>query len=80
MHATLKKRNNPSSHLRFYELGNVQGIYAECKTPKYLEDIFNENRKKYSKQWNYCASLPGNIKQNWYINLNEKSITSNKKF
>ena len=32
MHANLKERHTPSSHLLFYELGNVQGIYAEYNT------------------------------------------------
>ena len=40
----------------------------------------DENKRKYSKQRNYCASLLKKTKKNYYSNLNEKKITDNKTF
>ena len=45
----------------------------------FLRHSSNENRKKYSKQQNYCVSLLRRIKKNYY-NLNEESITDNRNF
>ena len=36
-------------------------------------------KKKYSKQLNYCVSLLRRIKKDYYSNLNEKIITDNTK-
>ena len=40
----------------------------------------DENRKKHSKQRNYCASLLRRTKRKYYSSLDEKSVTDNKKF
>ena len=40
----------------------------------------DENRKKYSKQQNYCVSLLRRTKRKYYSSLDRKSITDNKKF
>ena len=40
----------------------------------------DENKRKYSKQRNYCVSLLRKTKKNYYNNLNEKKITDNKTF
>ena len=46
----------------------------------YLRKRPNENRKKYSKQRNYCISLLRRTKRKYYSSLDEKNITDNKKF
>ena len=49
----------------------------------FLRNRLNENRKKYSKQWNCCISLLRGIKKiatTILRNNNEKNITDNKKF
>ena len=40
----------------------------------------DENKRKYSKQRNYCVSLLRKTKKNYYNNLNEKKITDNQSF
>ena len=46
----------------------------------YLRKRSDENRKKYSKQRNYCVSLLRRTKRNYYSNLDAKSVTDNKTF
>ena len=46
----------------------------------YLRKRSDENRKKYSKQRNFCVSLLRRTKRKYYSSLDEKSITDNKKF
>ena len=46
----------------------------------YLKKRLDENRKKYSKERNYCVSLLRRTKQKCYSYLDEKGITNNKKF
>ena len=42
----------------------------------FLRHRFLENRKKYSKQRNYCVSLLKRIKKSYCNNLNEKNINN----
>ena len=46
----------------------------------YLRKRSDENRKKYSKQRNYCVSLLRRTKRNYYSSLDAKSVTGNKTF
>ena len=46
----------------------------------FLRNRSAENKRKYSKQRNYCVSLLRKTKKNYYNNLNEKKITDNKTF
>ena len=46
----------------------------------FLRNRSDENKRKYSKQRNYCVSLLRKTKKNYYSNLNEKKITDNKTF
>ena len=45
-----------------------------------LRNRSDENKRKYSKQRNYCVSLLKKIKKKYCSNLNEKKITDNKTF
>ena len=47
---------------------------------KFLKDRSEENKKKYSKQRNYCVSLLRKSKSNYFGNLNEKDIDDSKTF
>ena len=47
---------------------------------KSLKNRSEENKKKYSKQRNYCVSLLRKSKSNNFGNLNEKNINDNKTF
>ena len=42
--------------------------------------IRSDNKREYNKQRNYCLSLLGKTKTNYYANLNEKDLTDNKQF
>ena len=46
----------------------------------FLRNRSDENKRKYSKQWNYCVSLLRKTKKHYYSNLNEKKITDHKTF
>ena len=44
----------------------------------FLKDRSEVNKRKYSKQHNYCVSLPRKSKSEYFGNLNEKKIGDNK--
>ena len=47
---------------------------------KFLKDRSKENKSRYSKQRNYCASLIRKKKKDYYSNLDIKKVTHNKTF
>ena len=47
---------------------------------KYLRTKTDENKRKYTKQRNYCVSLLTKSKREYYSNLDVKNITENKTF
>ena len=47
---------------------------------KYLRNKTDENKRKYTKQQNYCVSLLRKSKREYYSNLDVKNITDNKTF
>ena len=47
---------------------------------KYLRNKTDENKRKYTKQRNYCVSLLRKSKREYDINLDVKNITDNKTF
>ena len=47
---------------------------------KYLKNNNEENRKLYTKQRNYCASLLRKTKKAYYENLDERKVSDNKIF
>ena len=46
----------------------------------FLKDRSEVNKRKYSKQRNYCVSLLRKSKSEYFGNLNEKKIGNNKTF
>ena len=80
-HASLKKKYIRRNHVPFINKEFPKAIMHRSKfRNNFLRYRFNENRKKYSKQRNYCVSLSRRITKNYYSNLNEKNITDDKKF
>ena len=76
-HAPPKKKYTHGNHLPFMNKEFSKAIMHRLKLcNNFLRNIFNENRKKYSKQRNCCVSLLRGIKKNYYSNLNEKIIKS----
>ena len=47
---------------------------------KYLRNKTVENKRKYTKQRNYCVSLLRKSKREYDVNLDVKNITDNKTF
>ena len=47
---------------------------------KFLKNPTNQNRLSYTKQRNFCLSLPRKKKKEYFAKLNEKDITDNRKF
>ena len=47
---------------------------------KYLRNKTDENKKKYTKQRNYCVSLLRKSKREYYSSLDVENITDNKTF
>ena len=47
---------------------------------RFFKKRTEENKTKYAKQRNYCASLLRKIKSKYYSNLNENDVTDNKMF
>ena len=47
---------------------------------KYLRNKTDENKRKYTKQRNYCVSLLRKSKREYYSNLDIKNIATTKRF
>ena len=80
-HTPSKKKYTRGNHLPFM---NKELSKATMKRTRlrnvYLRKRSDENRKKNSKQQNYCVSLLRRTKRNYYRSLDAKSVTGNKKF
>ena len=69
------------NHLPFMNKELSKAIMNQTRLMNvYLRKRSDENRKKYSKQRNYCLSLLRRTKRNYYSNLDAKSVTDNKTF
>ena len=78
-HAPLIKKYVRGNQLLFMNKELSKTIIHRSKLRNnFLRHRFLENRKKYSKQRNYCVSLLKRIKKNYCNNLNEKNIINNK--
>ena len=77
-YAPIKKKYSRRNHLPIMNKKLSKGILHSRNSAKRFWS--NENRKKYTKQRNYCVSLLRRIKNSDHSNLNEKNITDNKMF
>ena len=80
-HASRKKKHARSNHMPFFNKELSKAIMTRTK----LGNIFpqnrsEENRIRYTKQINFCASLLRKIKKRYYENLNKKFVVDNKLF
>ena len=80
-HAPNKKKDTRDNRLPFLnkELSKARMNQTRLRNV-YLMKRSDENKKKYSRERNYCVSLLGRIKRKYYSSLDEKSIKDNKKF
>ena len=80
-HAPSKKKYTRGNHLPFMNKELSKAIMNRTRLRNvYLRNRSDENRKKYSKQQNYCVSLLRRTKRKYHSSLGEKSVTENKKF
>ena len=78
-HAPSKKKYIRGNHLPFTNKERSKEIMRRTRLRNnFLRNRSDENKRKYSKQRNYCVSLLRKTKKNLYSNLNEKKITDNK--
>ena len=77
-HAPNKKKYTRGNHLRFMNKELSKAIMNRTRLRNvYLRNRSDENRKKYSKQQNYCVSLLRRTKRKYHSSLGEKSVTEN---
>ena len=80
-HAPTKQKFVRGNHLPFMNKTLSKAIMHRTRfRNKYLRNKILENKKKYTKQRNYCVSLLRKSKREYYNNLDVKSITDNKTF
>ena len=79
-HAPSKKKYIRGNHLPFMNKLSKEIMHRTRLRNNFLRNRSDENKRKYSKQQNYCVSLLRKTKKNYYSNLNEKKITDNKTF
>ena len=81
IHAPRKDRYARGNHMPFMNKALSKETMKRTRLRnKFLKDRSEENKKKYSKQRNYCVSLLRKSKSDYFGNLNEKNINDNKTF
>ena len=81
IHAPRKQKYARGIHMHFMNETLSKEIMIRTRIRnKFLKDRREENKKKYSKQRNYCVSLLRKPKSDYFGNLNEKNINDNKTF
>ena len=81
IHAPRKQKYARGNHMPFMNKALSKEIMRRTRLRnKFLKDRSEENKKKYSKQRNYCVSLLRKSKSDYFGNLNEKNINDNKTF
>ena len=81
IHAPRKQKYARDNHMAFMNKPPFQEIIPRARLRnKILKDRSEENKKKYSRQRNYCVSLLRKPKSDYFRNLNEKNINDNKTF
>ena len=79
-HAPSKKKYIRGNQMPFMNMELSKAIMDRTRfRNNFLKHRTDENRKKYSKQRNYCVSLLRKSKRTYYGNLNEKEVTDNRK-
>ena len=81
IHAPRKQKYARGNHMPFMNKALSKEIMRRTRLRnKFLKDRSEENKKKYSKQRNYCVSLLRKFKSHYFRNLNEKNFNGNKTF
>ena len=80
-HAPAKQKFARGNHLPFMNKTLSKVIMHRTRfRNKYLRNKTDANKRKYTKQWNYCLSPLRKSKREYYSNLDVKNITDNKTF
>ena len=79
IHVTSKQKYARGNRMLFTNKALSKEIMARLRN-KFLKDRNEENKKKFSKQRNYCVSLLRKSKSYYFGNLNKININDNKTF
>ena len=80
-YAPSKEKYNRGNQMPFINKDLSKAIMDRTRfRNKFFKNRNDENRKKYSKQRNYCVSLLRKTKKQYYGDLNKKNVLDNKKF
>ena len=81
LHVPRKQKYARGNHMPFMNRALSKEIMTRTRLRNnFLKDRSEENKRKYSKQRNYCVSLLRKSKSDYFGNLNEKNISDNKTF
>ena len=81
LHFPRKQKYARGNHMPFMNRALSKEIMTRTRLRNnFLKDRSEENKRKYSKQRNYCVSLLRKSKSYHFGNLNEKNISDNKTF
>ena len=74
-HAPCKQKHVRRNQLPFMNKTLLQEIMTRTRLRnKFLKSRTEENKRKHTKQRNYCVSLLRKVKNKYYSNLNEKDV------
>ena len=80
-HAPRKKKHARGNQMPFFNKELSKAIMTRTKLRNsLLQNRSEENRKRYTKQRNFCVSLSRKTKKRYYENVNEKFVVDNKLF
>ena len=81
LHAPRKQKYARGNHMPFIKRALSKEIMTRTRLRNnFLKDRSEENKRKYSKQRNYCVSLLRKSKSKYFGNLHEKKISDNETF
>ena len=80
-HAPRKKKHARGNQMPFFDKELSKAIMTRTKLRNiFLQNRNEENRKRYTKQANFCVSNLRKTRKGYYENLNEKFVVDNKLF
>ena len=80
-HAPRKKKHARGNQMLFFDKELSKAIMTRTKLRNiFLQNRSEENRKRYTKQANFCVSNLRKTRKGYYENLNEKFVVDNKLF
>ena len=80
-YASRKKKHARGNQMPFFNKELSKAIMTRTKLRNnFLQNRSEENRRRYTKQRNFCVSLSRKTKKRYYESLNKKRVVDNKLF